>query len=268
MALASRFSAPHNLLGGTDAAAGNLVAFNLGPGVDVEGQTSVGNQITANRIFANDILPPPSPAGALRFSGEGFVNLPLGLISNPDQSETLEASFQTTSGGVILGYQSAGPGYYYPPNEYVPVLYVGTDGKLYGGSHDAASSKIFQVTSNAPVNDGRWHNVGLVFDGAARTATLYLDGQLVGSASGAFTSMPGSFNQIGTGYTDSWPSTSGYWYGFVGQINDVHVWSEVRTAGEIDQDMTTASQRHGAGAEGRLSLQRRARPDGLRPDGA
>ena len=45
--------ASHILVGGINAQAGNLIAFNTGPGVSVEGNTSVGNQITANRIFDN-----------------------------------------------------------------------------------------------------------------------------------------------------------------------------------------------------------------------
>jgi hypothetical protein len=49
--------AAHNLVGtdggGTSAAAGNLITHNDGPGVTVTGDASVGNQITANRIFGN-----------------------------------------------------------------------------------------------------------------------------------------------------------------------------------------------------------------------
>ena len=116
--------------------------------------------------------------------------------------------------------------------------------------------------SNGTVNDGQWHNVALVIDGEAGTMTLYLDGQLVGSVSGSPQYFGGSFNQIGTGYTDDWPATPGGWYGFVGQIDDVRIWSEARTAGQISQDMTTAPSRHGAGPGGRLSLRRRTGPDG------
>ena len=45
-------SSSNNTIGGTTAAAGNLITNNDGPGVDVT-DTSVGNQITANRIFGN-----------------------------------------------------------------------------------------------------------------------------------------------------------------------------------------------------------------------
>ena len=42
-----------NTIGGASAIAGNLISNNGGPGVVVSGAASVGNQITANRIFGN-----------------------------------------------------------------------------------------------------------------------------------------------------------------------------------------------------------------------
>ena len=60
--------ADNNLIGGTTAAAGNLIAFDTGPGVDVEGD-SVGDQITSNRIYGDNTPPMPGPAGALQFQG-------------------------------------------------------------------------------------------------------------------------------------------------------------------------------------------------------
>ena len=49
------YGATDNTIGGTSAIAGNLITDNGGPGVVVghSGDTSVGNQITANRIFGN-----------------------------------------------------------------------------------------------------------------------------------------------------------------------------------------------------------------------
>ena len=231
--------ASDNTVGGTTAAAGNLIADNEGPGVDVEGDTSVGNQITADQIFDNDASPTPSPAGALQFQGSSDVSLTTGLIGGTSASQTLEAWFRTTTGGVILGDQTTAP-WTSTPDEYVPELYVGTDGKLYGGSYDAATSSIEQVTSTGTVNDGQWHSVDLVIDGASQTMTLYLDGQPLGSVSGSPEDLAGSSDQVGTGYTDSWPATPGGWYGFSGQIDDVRVWSEARSAAEIGQDTTTA----------------------------
>jgi hypothetical protein len=217
-----------NLVGGATPASGNLIANNLGPGAAVEGDGSVGNQITADRIFANDASPTPTPTGMLQLDGSSFVRLPQNLVnyptpnSRPLNGRTFEAWFQTTSGGVILGSQNSDPSS--TRTFGLPVLYVGSDGKLYASP----------FSSDSVVNDGRWHYVALA------NGRLYLDGRLIGSGSG-FVPYGASFDQIGTGYTNpNDPSTPGGWYFFRGQIADMRVWSMVRSADQIDQDMTTA----------------------------
>ena len=237
-------------MGGATAAVGNLIAFNTGPGVDVEGDASVGDQVTSNRIFDNEESSTPSPDAALAFQGSSYVSLPRStdnsLIEGTEFNETLEARFQTTSGGVILGYQAASPGQY-PSDGWVPELYVGTDGKLYAGAYDGTLEAIEQVTSKGPVDDGQWHDVALVIEAQDDTMTAYLDGQLLGTVTGSPQEIDGNYDQIGTGYTDNWPATPGGWYGFVGEIDDVRVWGEVRTAAEIGQDMTTRTKRREPG---------------------
>jgi hypothetical protein len=217
-----------NLVGGATAADGNLIAFNTGPGVTVEGDGSVGNQITADRIFDDDASPTPTPAGLLQFDGSSFVRLPenlggyVGTNYQNSEPRTFEAWFQTTSGGVILGNQNSDPPSI--PTYGSAQLYVGSDGKLHEGGFTYASPI---------VNDGRWHFV------AWSGQTLYVDGQIVGSLKG----FPGGgyFDQIGTGYTKpSDPSTPGGWYFFRGQIADVRIWNTARSADEIRQDMTSA----------------------------
>ena len=154
----------------------------------------------------------------------------------------------------------------------VPVLYVGTDGKLYGGSVDdrfqlAYQYSFFQVTSNAPVNDGRWHNVALVVDGVAQRETLYLDGQLVGSDSGiVFWNIGGSLNQIGTGFTGGfWPATP-WATGLAGMASS----ARSRTSGSGAKCEQPSDQpghdhgphRHRAWTGGVLSVRRGNRPHG------
>ncbi len=217
-----------NTIGGATAAAGNLIAFNTGPGVQVEGGNSLGNQITANQDFSNDTQ------GSLQFDGSTYVSLPDNLVRNFQDEETIEASFETTSGGVILGYQTTSPGDY-GVSGWVPALYVGTDGRLYG---DWVGFSL--LTSTETVADGHWHQVALVADAASGTLSLYLDGQLVGSSSGSPFDFGGSFGQIGTGYTyDFYPNTNNGWYGFVGQIADVRLWSVALPADRVAQDMST-----------------------------
>src|SRR5262249_35991992 len=154
-------------IGGTAAGEGNLIADNADSGVVVTGDHSVGNRILGNRIFAND-HETPTPVGRLQFDGSNYVSLPSGLIRDNEHSATIEAWFQTTSGGVLLGYQNADPTS--SPSAWFPVLYVGTDGRLYG---EFWSGGLNQVTSTGTVADGRWHHVAQVVDGQAGTQSLY-----------------------------------------------------------------------------------------------
>ena len=120
-----------------------------------------------------------------------------------------------------------------------PVLYVGTDGRLYG---DILGFP--QVVSTSAVDDGQWHSVALVSDYfGTGSLSLYVDGQLVGTTlvtyygSGLYNPEGSfSFNQIGTGYTTTEEGTPGGWFGFAGEINDVAIWNVTRSASEVSQD--------------------------------
>ena len=148
--------ASDNTIGGATAAAGNLIAFNAGPGASVEGTSSVGNQITANQVFSNDI------GTTLQFDGSTYVSLPNDLVDGSATEQTIEARFETTSGGVILGYQASTAGGS-PYNGWIPSIYVGSDGRLYGGAYDTNNYSLVQVTSSSAVNDGHWHHLALRF---------------------------------------------------------------------------------------------------------
>ncbi|NVN91041.1 MAG: LamG domain-containing protein [Desulfuromonadales bacterium] len=108
-----------------------------------------------------------------------------------------------------------------------PLLYVGTDGKLYGGVWTTSPQ---QVVSGQSVADGAWHHAVLSYGG--NTVTLYLDGVSLGTATGTISqSMPTS--QIGSGYTVYWPSANNGWYDFNGQIDEVSIHNRVLSSGEI-----------------------------------
>ena len=66
----------------------------------------------------------------LVFNGSDPIALPSGLISAAT-TLTVNVAFSTTSDGVILGYQDQPLGT--SPGNFVPALYVGTDGYLHGG---------------------------------------------------------------------------------------------------------------------------------------
>ncbi len=229
-----------NLVGGATPPVGNLIAFNTELGVDVEGVGSIGNQITANRIFANNVSPTAEALGALQFDGSSFVTLPNDLIRSFSQNETIEAWFRTTGGGVILSYQDKDPSAQGFPDYWFPALYVGNDGKLYGELQRYGDN--LMMASPGVVNDGRWHYAALVVDGASQTQTLYLDGQRVASLSGpiATTGFLAFMNQVGTGYTAQLPAAPAAWYGFTGRIGEVAIWSVPRSTDEVREDMTAS----------------------------
>ncbi|RSD24867.1 RHS repeat-associated core domain-containing protein [Amycolatopsis eburnea] len=138
---------------------------------------------------------------AATFNGtSSVVTLPDGTVRK-NRDLAIEMWFKTTAGGPLFGYQKA------PisgtPTGAVPVLYVGTDGKLRGQFWNGGAAPI---TSAATVNDNAWHHV--VLSGALATQTLYLDGKAVGTAQGEIAHDDVVYNQIGAAYTvppSAWP---------------------------------------------------------------
>ncbi|WP_326955193.1 DNRLRE domain-containing protein [Amycolatopsis sp. NBC_01286] len=155
--------------------------------------------------YKDVVLGQPGPlAGtgtAATFNGtSSVVTLPDGLVRK-NRDLAVEMWFKTASGGPLFGYQKA------PisgtPTSAVPVLYVGTDGKLRGQFWNGTAAPI---TSATTVNDNAWHHV--VLSGALATQTLYLDGQAVGSAQGEIAHDDVVYDQIGAAYTvppSAWP---------------------------------------------------------------
>ncbi|QKW18534.1 hypothetical protein HUT16_05175 [Kitasatospora sp. NA04385] len=89
-------------------------------------------------------------------------------------ANSIELWFKTGSAGVLYGYQSfpIGAAHSEGTNAWNPALYVGTDGKLYGGlwTGDAATTLVSAKT----VNNNAWHHA--VIAGDDNGQTLYLDG--------------------------------------------------------------------------------------------
>jgi hypothetical protein len=161
---------------------------------------------------------------AFNLSGsDGYIKLPDNFIPFPTSGTghaqlSFTAWFKTLSGGVILGQQGGSP-FAATLNGWVPAVYVGTDGKLWAELFWSGS--VQQVHSAAPVNDGQFHFVAIASDGT--TQAVYLDGQLLGTASGVQAAFTSSYSyQIGTGYTGgSWNSVPGGWYSFRGLVDEV-----------------------------------------------
>ncbi|WP_433471521.1 LamG-like jellyroll fold domain-containing protein [Saccharomonospora azurea] len=155
-------------------------------------------------------------ATAAVFDGStSYVQLPDDLVRNSAYA-SVELWFKTTSttGGVLFSTSHNTPDEVDPKGS-MPVLYVGTDGKLHG--HFWNNQTEGMVSAGA-VNDGLWHHV--VLTGAFDTQTLYLDGTAVGSLAGELVNMdPHNFLGVGAVDDRAWPAKpSGPWSYFDGVI--------------------------------------------------
>ena len=153
----------------------------------------------------------------LNFTGTNPLALPSGLISGAS-SLTVEVAFSTTSDGVILGYQNQPTSS--TPSQYMPALYVGTDGKLYGEIFDGTFRA---MVSSTKVNDGKVHTAVLVETGSAQSLTL--DGTTVATLSGTPNPLSMTFDQLGTGYTLGHSNAPGGYFPFTGTINLVKIYT-------------------------------------------
>ncbi|MEX0330624.1 MAG: tandem-95 repeat protein [Puniceicoccaceae bacterium] len=151
--------------------------------------------------------------------GSGRVTLPNSMIHG-STTLTVEMWFKAepgSSGGGLIGYQNvAYPG---SPGNWIPAIYIGTDGRLRG---EYWVGSVTPITSTVDVRDGQWHHVSLI--GSVNTQTLYLDGQPVGTLSGGINHLSMVHNQIGTVYTSVWPGGNGSWFTFDGRIDNVRIW--------------------------------------------
>ncbi len=187
-----------DLYGGTGVTTASLTATDVPPTPTITGLPTSSPEGTAITLTASatDISPLTTAAGFdyvwsvnagtgqqlvagqnLTFNGSNPIALPTGLI-NGATSLTVDVTFQTTAGGVILGYQNRALGT--TPTNYVPALYVGTNGLLYAEIWNGA---VHPITSTTKVNDGQQHTA--VFTLSGSTETLTLDGKLVGTLTGA-----------------------------------------------------------------------------------
>jgi len=176
--------------------AGSEVAVNLGEDAGTHKTVTLG---TAGALAGTGDT-------AATFNGtSSMVDIPKGTVKK-SRDGAVELWFKaspTGTGGPLLGYQDKALGT--ASTAGVPVLYVGTDGKLRG---QFGGGTIAPIASAAAVIDGRWHHAVLSAVGA--TQTLYLDGVKVGEVTGRTPEHSLlTFNQIGAAYATtpaSWPA--------------------------------------------------------------
>lgn len=168
---------------------------------------------------------------AMQFDGStGYVSIDSTAIAQMGKQGpvSFEAWFKTTAGGTILGMQSVAVEQPISTG-WQPVLWVGTDGKLYAGSTQSGGDVL---NTTGTVNDGAWHYV-VYIDAQAVGRQLYLDGSLVASKSYGIDFLGLGYMQIGSGYTGFYTGGASGWYFFTGEIGPCAIYNRVLASSEI-----------------------------------
>lgn len=153
--------------------------------------------------------------GAISLSGtpQDCLSCPRNMLPL-DTAFTLELQFKTTKAGVLLEVQNRSD---LIPDDNQPLLYIGTDGLLYGRyPSDNGSITIHNFT----VNDGQWHRVAYRCDGS-RVSVYLDDSEPVHSGIQPITSDRFPILLIGNGYARNLPSAPDGWFPFSGELHDI-----------------------------------------------
>ncbi|WP_093599521.1 DNRLRE domain-containing protein [Lentzea waywayandensis] len=158
---------------------------------------------------------------AATFDGNSsHVTLPADL-TKMTMSLAVELWFKTTSHGTLVSY--ADKQFPEGTDKSTPLLYVGTDGLLYGGFSKRDTGGPRQIVSTAEVNDGQWHHA--LLSGAIDIQTLYVDGKKVGEdLAGLIDHKQQGKLAVGAGVAKGWPATNDANFHFNGSIDEVAVY--------------------------------------------
>jgi hypothetical protein len=180
----------------------------------------------------------PALGSALSFNnGPGYMLAPASVFPQGERTPSISLWFKTTSVETPLNTDAVLASLQVAPvtsgntttSNYDPVLYIGTDGRLYGQWLGAGT---LVLGSDNIVNDGVWHHAVLTV--SAGFDALYLDGHFqeenqdsnvllpFGSGSSHFTLGAG---YIGYPYPAQTHTTSGVAYltGYIGEISGVQI---------------------------------------------
>ncbi|MFJ2631624.1 LamG-like jellyroll fold domain-containing protein [Streptomyces sp. NPDC087422] len=175
---------------------------------------------------------PFSDQKAATFNGtSSWVKVPDTVTG--DTAASAELWFSTTHGGaILLNTQSAAIGS--TVSSTTPQLWIGSDGKLYGGFYTTSGS--VQMGTTGTVTDGKWHHV--LLSAGATSQTLYLDGAQAATktATAALSNSARTTAYIGAGTTGSgWTGlTNGTVAYFNGTLADVATYRTALTAQDAE----------------------------------
>jgi VCBS repeat-containing protein len=199
--------------------------FNNVTGTEIEDRSGNGNDAYLGTHLA--AAPPNLTGSSLSFDGvSNNVAISSSTIDLSYSSFTWEFWSQHNSGvgdDSILsqGTVSAGGGLY--------VGYNNTDGIFRFTTHEDSHNTDYATTDL----DGQWHHWAGSLDNVNNVITLYKDGvEVVSNA------ISGDYTGTGNLYIGSYLDGSSSY--FDGNIDDVRIWSDVRTADEIADNFTQA----------------------------
>jgi hypothetical protein len=190
---------------------------------DTGGGFTALNQVDGEQAFYSQSIsqaqPGPFPdafSSTFNVNGTGSFVLPENLELDTGASESVGLWFKTTATGQVLAGASAdqiGAGTTSTTTSgFVPVLYVGADGRLQGQFYTGSAANT--ISTSTAVNDGHWHNAVLTAGadpaggGGSQQEDLYLDGQLVAHtlAGQGATGVQANNTYFGAGFLGgSWP---------------------------------------------------------------
>ncbi|MFF3441293.1 RHS repeat-associated core domain-containing protein [Streptosporangium sp. NPDC002721] len=235
----------HYRLNETETRTGTIVASAAGWNITEE-QAKLNGTTPADLVTRVPGALTGSPDTAMRFKGTAnstFVQLPRNAVSGQGGELTVEAWFKTTASGTVIGMQNTADN---TPSASVPLVYVGTDGKLRGQFFTGLSTTVqTPITSSGAVNNGAWHHVVLSATEtrpagsstpAEHTQTLYLDGAAVGTLKGEIQHGDMWETRIGSGHSSpAWPftTTAAAVFPFNGDIDEVAVYGKPLAAAAV-----------------------------------
>ncbi len=209
----------------------------------------VGSSLASSQVIANEgsdnatsvsatfgAAGPTGTATAAGFDGStSFVQLPNGQVEGTTFL-TLQVWFKTSTTGVAQMLYATGHDPANTPSPgggAMPVLYVGTNGRLYGHFWN---NTVTSMASTGTVTDGAWHQAVLTASGTSQV--LYLDGVQAGTESGQLANID-PYDIVGAGVFNSngWPAAPGgnVWSHFNGQISDVAFYQRALSGTQIAQ---------------------------------
>ncbi|MEV4411366.1 LamG-like jellyroll fold domain-containing protein [Catellatospora sp. NPDC049609] len=186
----------------------------------------------------------PGPFGestrAARFDGtSAHVVLPAAPQAGPYSISMWFRVPAGSAGGTLFGYQDQPLGT--APAQRTPALYIGTDGRLRGRLGASGTP----IATALAVEKDKWHHVALA--GGTNAQAMYLDGQLVGTLSGAI-APNGTYAYLGAGSAQGWPfgrnDITGY---FAGDIAEVALYRRQLAPEQVDAQFKAMNKAQGRG---------------------